>query len=157
MSLAKPSDKLWDFEEVVTVVGVPHDDVPATRGLDPSHQRAAVAFGRDGHDSGTQAPSDLQAAIGAAVVGDYDLASDPRFAHRPLGFFDARRQGVGLVEAGHHDRKFQLLGRCLGRHGCRGECRQALLDGRLGHAEPFEYPLVGDRGGEGASGRRRRD
>src|ERR1051326_9366998 len=44
-------EKRPEVREVVTVVGVTHDDVLAARRLDPAAQGAAVAFFRDVNDT----------------------------------------------------------------------------------------------------------
>ena len=75
VAVAQLLDELRQLEEVVAVVSVAHDDEAAARGGDAALQRVAVAAARD--TSTTRAPrrrGDLLRAVGAAVVGDDDLA-----------------------------------------------------------------------------------
>ena len=54
-------------------------------------------------DARAQPTRDLLRAVGAAVVGDDDLAVDPVLANRALRLLDADPERVRLVEAGHDD------------------------------------------------------
>jgi len=62
--------------EVVTVVAVAHDDIPAARGLDAANQRRAITARRDIDDTCTAPNGDLLRAVGAAVIGDQHLPGD---------------------------------------------------------------------------------
>ncbi len=73
---AQARDERLERTEIVGVVRVAHDDEAAVRGLDAAAQRRAIALLRDRHDAGAQIRGDLLRAVGAAVVGDQDLAGD---------------------------------------------------------------------------------
>ena len=72
-------DKRSECGKIVTVVRIPHDDVPASGRLDPAHQSVAIAFGLDRHDSCALGLGDRLRTIGATVVSDNDLAGDSVF------------------------------------------------------------------------------
>ena len=69
-------DERHEIGEVVAVVGVAHDDVPAAGGGDGPHERGAIAAYRDVDNARARTPGDLLRAIRAAVVADHDLAGD---------------------------------------------------------------------------------
>ena len=117
---AQRVDERAEVVEGVAVVGVGHDhEAPLGRG-DARAERGAVApFGhRD--DPGPERFRDRLRAVGAAVVGDDDLAVDAQRLHRGPGLRDARGEGLGLVEAGQDDRK-------LDHGGVHPPCSDAAL------------------------------
>ena len=94
--------------EVVAGVGVGHEDVFAAGGLDAGDEGGSVAA--DGHvdDAGAFVGGDLLRAVGAAVVGDYDLAGDVVVAKGGDGLANAESESLCFVEAGHKDGDQQL-------------------------------------------------
>src|SRR6185369_15519229 len=105
VALPQLGDELRQLEEVVAVVGVPHHDQAPPRGGDAAHQRVAVAGRVDDHDPGAAPGGDPAGVVGAAVVGDHDLAGDPHLVDRRPGLLDAGAEGLRLVEARHDDRQ----------------------------------------------------
>ena len=101
-------DELRDLAEVVAVVGVAHDHPAAARRGDAAHERRAVATVLDRDDARTEPLGDLLGAVGAAVVGDDDLAGDAGLGQAAPRLLDAGRERVRLVEAGHHHRQLDL-------------------------------------------------
>ena len=73
---AQPLDELVEVGEVVAVVGVAHDHVGAARRRDAAEERGPVPLVDDVDDARTVGFRDLLRAVGAAVVGDDDLADD---------------------------------------------------------------------------------
>ena len=100
-------DERHERGEVVAVIGIPHDDEPPARRRDPSHERASVALGLDRHDARPPGLGDGLRAVGAAVVGDDDLAGDTVVGEAGAGFLDADGERLGLVEARHHHAEFR--------------------------------------------------
>ena len=97
--------------EVVGVVGVAHDDV-ACRGRPRCRlQGAAVAAcARRGTTRAPCVAGDLLRAVGAAVVGDDDLAVDAQPLEGCDGLGDAGADRAGLVQARHDDGDFEVIG-----------------------------------------------
>ncbi len=94
--------------EVVAGIGVGHEDVLAVGGFDAGHEGCAVAANRDGNDAGAFVGGDLLRAVGAAVVGDDDLAGDVVVAECSDGLPNAEGECLCFVEAGHKDGYGQL-------------------------------------------------
>src|SRR5262249_23678628 len=105
VALAQPDEEVVEVGEIVAVVAIAHDDVAPARCADSGEQRAAVAAGGDVDYTRAPTARDLLRAIGAAVVGDDDLAVDARIAQIPFGLLDAGSQRFRLVEARHQDRQ----------------------------------------------------
>jgi hypothetical protein len=103
MALPELFQEGHEVAEVVTIVGIAHDDVFATGRINAAQQSAAVAFLLDLDDARTEASGDFLAPVRAAVVGDYDLAMDAMLAHTPKRLGDTDFQGFCLIEARHHD------------------------------------------------------
>src|SRR5262249_37626391 len=127
VTLAQLLNERAQLREVVTVVGVTHDDVPRPGGVDPGTEGAAVPLHLDMDDAGPQPTRDLRRSVRAAIVRDDDLALDPALAQEVLRLPDARGQALGLVQAGHDDRELRrrlaiallgldLLFRLIGDH-----------------------------------------
>ena len=102
-------DEGFDVAEVVAAVGVAHDHVAAVGGFEAAHQRRPVALGGDVHDPRAEPAGDLLGAVGAAVVGDHDLADGARPLEPFLGHRDALPDRLLLVEARHHDRYLDVV------------------------------------------------
>ena len=62
------------LQEIVAVVGVAHNDVPAARRADPAHERAPVAPLRDCRHPCAHLRGDLLRPVGTAVICHNDLA-----------------------------------------------------------------------------------
>ena len=129
VAVAQPFDQRSDRLEVVAVVGVAHDDQASPRGVDAPDQGAAVALPRYLHDSDAQLLGDQLRAVGAAVVGDDDLRRQTELRYRVSCVTDALREGLRLIEAGHHYRHLDS-----GRRGRLGSHRGALRDGHCARA-----------------------
>ncbi len=94
--------------EVVAGVGVGHEDVLAAGGFDSGDEGGAVAADGDVDDAGAFVGGDLLGAVGAAVVGDDDLAGDVVVAECGDGLPDAEGECLCFVKAGHKDGYRQL-------------------------------------------------
>src|SRR6201989_255470 len=101
-------EEAGECAEVVAGVGVGHEDVFAACGLDAGHEGGAVAADGNGYDSGSLVGRGFLGAVGAAVVGDYDLAGDVVVAKGGDGLANAESQRLCFVEAGHKDGDQQL-------------------------------------------------
>src|SRR5690606_336725 len=97
-----------EVREVVGVVGVAHDHVLAAGGADAAHEGVAVPLLGDVHHPGARVTGELLRPVGAAVVGDHDLAVDPVPLHEVDGLAHARGNGLGLVEARHYNGQFHV-------------------------------------------------
>ena len=148
---AQGVDERIEGREVVAVVGVAHDDVPAAGGMDPAEQRAAVPGFGDGHDAGAGGSGDLRRAVGAAVVGHQHLAVDVAAAQVVGRLGDAGRQRLRLVQARHEDR--QLTAGRVGHVGgvVVGSDRPSVAD-----ADGQRRSAAGGPGGDAPEGRRAR-
>ncbi len=97
-----------EIAEIVTVIGIAHDDIAATRGGDAGLKGRAIAapFGGD-HPR----PGRLRQAlrtVGAAVIRHQDFAGDSRPRQITLCLSHAAADGGRLVETGHQDGEFDL-------------------------------------------------
>ena len=95
--------------EVVGVVGVAHHHVRAASGTDAAHQGVAVSLVGHRHDAGARIAGELLAAIGAAVVGDDDLAVDAVLLEEADGLAHTGLYGLSLVQARHHHGEFHVV------------------------------------------------
>src|SRR5262249_34921754 len=80
VAFAQLMDKWFEVTEVVTVIGVTHDDVFAARRRDAAHESAAISLLFDVYHARAQLVTDLLRAVGAAVIGHDNLA---RYTHIP--------------------------------------------------------------------------
>ncbi len=96
-------DEARNLPEVVAGVRITHDDEPAARRGNPSHQRAPIAPGLDNHHARSEPLRDAGRPVGASIVRNHDLPFDPGPAQRALRFPDADGQRVRLVETGNDD------------------------------------------------------
>ncbi len=128
---AQPLKKWNQMFEVVTAVGVAHDHVAPTRGLDAAPEGCTVAAGRDRDDPGAMATRDRWAAIRAAVVCHQHLvASGARGPCAGMRSLNAVGQRLALIQARHQDRELNrhpmppsIPGvASRRRHGERGPC-----------------------------------
>src|SRR6516165_5896475 len=102
-AIAQFGDERHQVAEVVAVVGVAHDHVLTAGREDAAHQGVAVTLVADGDDAGAGVLGEFLAAVGAAVVGDHDLAADPVVSDELDGLAHAGGHGLRLIETGHHD------------------------------------------------------
>ena len=72
----KLQDEPHQVAEIVGVVGVTHDQVPAACGVASARQSGAVSTLIHSNDSRAERFGDVDGAIVAAVVSDDDLAAD---------------------------------------------------------------------------------
>jgi hypothetical protein len=101
-------DKLRDVSKIVAVVRIAHEDVPAARRRDSTHERIAVTFFINTHDARAHSLCDRRRFIGAAVVGNNDLAADTMLAKGAPRFIKAGRKSIAFIQAGHHDGNFDI-------------------------------------------------
>src|SRR5438094_2426213 len=73
-SLPEFGDKIRDFEEVITVVRVAHDDERSASSRNPGCQSVSVTLRRHLHHMCVQLLGEIDGFIGAAVVGDYNFS-----------------------------------------------------------------------------------
>ena len=108
VALFEPGEEAGELAEVVTGVGVGHEDVFSVGGLDAGHEGRAVAADWNVDDAGAFVGGDFLRAVGAAVVGDDDLAGDVVVAKGGDGLLDAEGERLCFVKAGHKDGDQQL-------------------------------------------------
>ena len=106
-------DERLDLAEIVTAVGVAHDEIFSPGGFHPVAQGVAVAFFGNIDNPGTKLAGDVLRAVGAAIVRDENFAIHARCDQSALSRGDAIGKRLGLVEAGHDDRDFGIF---LRRH-----------------------------------------
>ena len=97
--------------EVVAVIGVPHENEASPGGGDSSAQGTSIAAGFDGHHPGTAVQGNLLRTIGTSIIRDDYLALDLMPDHGLQNFLDADAHGRAFIQAGHHDREFDVLSR----------------------------------------------
>src|SRR5882757_2604709 len=100
-------DEIWDFAEIIAVVGVAHDDVFTAGGGDAGLQRRAVAPLGDADYGGSIVLGNFNRAIGRAVVRDNHFAVQARTANSGERLLHAKCQGVCFIEARYDDRNVQ--------------------------------------------------
>ena len=71
--------------------------------------RAAVSLALDLYDPSTQVGRDLLRTVCASVVSNDNFASNAFGSKKPLNLLDTGGEGLGLVEAWHHDREFNRI------------------------------------------------
>ncbi len=108
VALLEFGEEAGELAEVVAGVGVGHEDVFAFGGLDAGHEGGAVAADRDRDDAGAFVCRDFLRAVGAAVVGDDDLAGDVVVAKGGDSLANAESERLCFVEAGHKNGDQQL-------------------------------------------------
>lgn len=108
-ALAQLVHKDLEAGEIVTVIGITHDDVFAARRGDASQQGRTVAFLRHIHHPGPQAAGYLPGSVRAAVVRYQHLSVDAGALQIGLGLHDAGGQCLGFVQAGHQDSQFTRM------------------------------------------------
>src|SRR6185312_7926268 len=107
-ALAQFLDERPEGAEIVTIISVPHDHESAVCCVDASHQGITISFGRDLRDAGAKRFRDFSGTVGAAVVGDYDLANDAELIQRVPRFLNTTGNRFGFIQARHYDRHFDL-------------------------------------------------
>ena len=98
-SAPKRLDKRPEVGEVVTVVGVAHDDELALGIGNASSESSAITTNRDVDDTSAFGPGNVLRTVCTAVVGDHNLAVDTKTCDRGLGFTDTHRKRFCLIEA----------------------------------------------------------
>ncbi len=84
--------ELRDGREIVTIVGVTHDDeAPARRG-DARAQGVAITARAHANHSRAALFGDFERAVGRAVVGNDDFAANPRSLERFTRLIDAKAE-----------------------------------------------------------------
>src|SRR5438309_65321 len=79
VTLAQFGDERPETAEVVRVVRIAHDHIPAASGGDPGLQGAAVAAPFDMYHTRPVIDGDRRRAVRATVIGDDDLSRDGHF------------------------------------------------------------------------------
>ena len=103
VALLEPVDERAELLQRVGLVGVSHDDVLASRLLEPGQIRAAVAAAMLGDDPRSVLGGGLGRAIDGAVVHDQDLSRATRTADPLERLVDDVPDGLFLVQAGDDD------------------------------------------------------
>jgi hypothetical protein len=101
VTLAKFFNKGKQGRKIVTLVRVSHDHIFSVRRVDSCRQSRAIATGRRAYSSSVQVISDLDGAIGAAIIGHNNFSGDAVLLQKKLRLLNASCQGASLVKAGH--------------------------------------------------------
>ena len=105
-SAPKRLDERPEIGEVVTVVGIAHDDELALGIGDASSESSAITTNRNIDDTRAFGTGNVLRTVCTAVVGDHNLAVDTQTCDRGLGFTDTHRKRFCLVEAWENDSEF---------------------------------------------------
>src|SRR5579859_2487315 len=87
-ALSKLFHESWDVSKIIAIIGIAHDNELAPSRRNPAHQGISVTACRHMRDACAQPFSDLDRAVGAAVIGDDHLSRNIRIAQCPLSFSD---------------------------------------------------------------------
>src|SRR5207245_6170988 len=109
-ALAPFGDKLGHLREVIAVVAVSHDDEVALRGFDARTKGVSVSLGGNMDDARAVLLGDVDGAVGRAVVGYDDLATNAGGGKRRASLIDADRDGFRFVETRNDHGDFEGLG-----------------------------------------------
>ena len=112
-ALAQARDERLEVSEIVTPVGVAHDDVRAMGGANAFQQRRAIAARLDAHDPRSAGQRNPDRPVGAAVVGNHDLAVEVRAREEAARLVDASGERLRLVETRHQDRELDVVQRLV--------------------------------------------
>src|SRR5258708_20461363 len=110
ITLAHLFEEARNLLEVVTAIGITHDDEATARRGYAAHQGTAITTLRDEDYSRAEACLDVLRPVGAAVVRHNQFSRDAIFTYRSLRLLDTFCQRVGLVEAGNDYAKFDFRG-----------------------------------------------
>ncbi len=102
--------------EVVAIVRVSHDDVPASRCCYSTTDSAAVSFLGHGDQPGASGQYDLLRAVCATVIRYYYLAMYVALFQVCECLVYAQTHGTALVETGHHYGELRYCGQIM--KGC---------------------------------------
>jgi hypothetical protein len=103
-------NELRNFEEVVAVVGVTHNDVAASRSCDAGAQGGSVSTLLHMEYARTMRLGDLDRSVRGTVVGDDHFSGQGTLGKSTQGFVDADAERIGLVQTGDDDGDFRSLG-----------------------------------------------
>ena len=79
-------EKRGDLPEIVAVVCITHDDIPASRGCNPAHERSTIPSSGNVDDPCTHSGRDFAGAVGAAVISHDEFARNLLLLEHPLSF-----------------------------------------------------------------------
>lgn len=102
VSFSKLLDETGNQSEVVTIVGVAHDDELAFGRGDAAHQSGSVAALLDRNDTRAYGLGQGLRAIGAAVIGNDYFAGNSAAPQGSESLFNANFERLGLVQTRHH-------------------------------------------------------
>jgi hypothetical protein len=96
-----------ESREVVAVVGIAHDDVPAAGSQDPTEQSVAVSTLGYGDHASASALRYKLTTIRAAVISNDDFSVNVVLCQERDSLPDARTDGLGFIQAGHEHCELQ--------------------------------------------------
>ena len=105
MSLSKPVHVPLNRGPVITIVGIPHNDVFSTGGLNSLHQRTPVPPLRYLHHPRAAAFRCFFGAIGAAIVRDQHFAAEAVFFQGAQSLSNTDLNRLLLVQTRHEQRE----------------------------------------------------
>src|SRR5262249_26723333 len=73
-SFAEFLDELRNLQEIITVIGIAHDDELSPRGRDATHESTAIPSPSYIDNAGSKLLGDRLTSIGASVIGNDDFS-----------------------------------------------------------------------------------
>src|SRR4029077_9365188 len=73
-SFAQFFHKLWDLEEIITVIGIAHDDIFPSGRQNSTHKGTAISPLSDTDYAGAQLCRDSLTPIATSIIGDDDFS-----------------------------------------------------------------------------------
>src|SRR5262245_56759840 len=136
-AIAQSRYELIEAREIVTVVGVPHDDVGPARRRNASLQGRAVATLGHGNDPCAGGERKLDGAIGGTIIGDQHFTDDVRAFEKRASFVDAAADRLRFVEAWHQDCQYDaaavICRNAVSRQfQCKVHCTSSICHGNCG-------------------------
>jgi ribosomal protein L34E len=105
-SATKCLDERPKVGEVVTVVGIAHDDELAFGIGNTGRESSAITTNRDIDDTRAFGTGNVLRTVRTAVVSDHNLSVDAQTCNRGFGFTDTHRKRFRLVETWENDSEF---------------------------------------------------
>jgi hypothetical protein len=101
-------DERHQRQEVITVIGIAHDNELASSRLDASRESGSVASDRNANEPSPELLNEFGRAVGAAIIGDDNFTYNLMSTKELLGLPDTDSNRPYLVEAWHENGELYL-------------------------------------------------